>query len=147
MTPSQLWYAAAVLLFVLEIITPGFVLAPIALGALAAGIGAELGATLQWQLGLVVLGTGLGFVVVRPLLRRARPSSDTDGHEQTDELLGRVAVVTQLITSDGVHGEVEVDSSPWRAVSLRATELHPGTQVRICGVESTTLVVEEVEEG
>lgn len=80
MTPSQLWYAAAVLLFVLEIITPGFVLAPVALGALAAGIGAELGATLQWQLGLVILGTGLGFVVVRPLLRRARPSSDTDEH-------------------------------------------------------------------
>jgi membrane protein implicated in regulation of membrane protease activity len=145
MTPSQLWYAAAVLLFVLEIITPGFVLAPLALGALAAGIGAELGAALQWQLGLFVLGTGVGFVVVRPLLRRARPSSDTDEHGQTDALLGRVAVVTQLITSDGVHGEVQVDTIQWRAVSRRATALHPGTKVRICGVESTTLVVEEVE--
>lgn len=145
MTPSQIWYAAAVVLFILEMIIPGFVLAPIALGALCAGISASLGGTMVWQLGAFILVTALSFLTVRPFLRRARPHSDPDDRMQTDALLGRMVVVTEQITSDGTHGAVEVDSTHWHAISLRATELQSGTLVRICGVEPAALVVEEVE--
>lgn len=144
MTPSQLWYAAAIVLFILEMITPGFVLANIALAALAAGIAAELGGSLVWQLGLFAVVGLVSFFTVRPLLRRALLTTEATHSSGVDALLGRIVTVTEMITSDGTKGRVQVDGDSWRAVSLRATEIHPDTHVRICGIESTILVVEEL---
>ena len=146
MTPSQLWYAAAVVLFLLEMITPGFVLANIALSALAAGISAELGGSLEWQVGLFAVVGLLSFLTLRPLLRRKHSYTESQQPSDAEELLGRVVLVTEMITSDGTHGHVQVDGHDWHAISLRATEINLGAQVRICGIEATTLVVEEVEQ-
>lgn len=144
MTPSQLWYAAAILLFVLEMITPGFVLANIALAALAAGIAAEFGGSLVWQLVVFAVVGLVSYFTVRPFLRRVLASTDAQQASGVDAILGRVVIVTEMITSDGMQGRVQVDGDSWRAVSLRATELESGAHVRICGIESTILVVEEL---
>lgn len=144
MTPSQIWYAAAILLFVLEMITPGFVLANIAVAALAAGVTAEFGGSLIWQLGVFALVGMVSYFTVRPLLRRALASTDTPQASGVDALLGRVVIVTETITSDGTQGRVQVDGDSWRAISLRATQMESGTHVRICGIESTILVAEEL---
>lgn len=143
MTPSQIWYACAILLFILEMITPGFVLANVALAALAAAIVADIGGSLTWQLITFVVVGLVSFVTVRPFLRRPRASTLEQQPSEVDALLGRVVIVIDMITSDGTQGKVLVDGQVWRALSLRATEIHPNTRVRICGYESSILVVEE----
>lgn len=125
-------------------ITPGFVLANVALAALAAAIVADVGGSLPWQLITFVVVGLVSFVTVRPYLRRPRASTLEQQPSEVDAMLGRVVVVTEMITSDGTQGKVQVDGQSWRALSLRATEIHPSTRVRICGYESSVLVVEEV---
>jgi membrane protein implicated in regulation of membrane protease activity len=133
------WFVFALVLFVLEIVTTGFVLAAFGVGAVAAGIVAVLGIGLQWQLAVFAAVSGVSVLLSRRFAERVTgPSPEKVG---VDRVLGKTAVVLEAIEPVSAAGRVRVEREQWRAQSADGQPIPTGTMVEVIGVEGTRLVV------
>ena len=91
----QLWLVAALILFALEVITPGFILACFGVGALLAIIPALFGGS--WLIQAIFFGVGslLALWLLKPLMARWFAARDTK--TGMDALIGRKAFVSEAI--------------------------------------------------
>ena len=133
-----LWFAVAVLLFVLETIVPGihflwFGVAAVIVGALA------LAVPMAWQMQLIVFSVVA--IVSVFLVRR----SGSGANAQTDvpvlnvrgaQYIGRLVIVEESIRSG--RGKVRVGDTIWGA---QGEDAAAGTEVEVTGVNDTVLVV------
>jgi membrane protein implicated in regulation of membrane protease activity len=133
-----LWFAVAVLLFVLETIVPGihflwFGAAAVIVGALA------LAVPMAWQMQLIVFSVVA--IVSVFLVRR----SGSGANAQTDEpvlnvrgaqYIGRLVIVEESIRNG--RGKVRVGDTIWGA---QGEDAAAGTEVEVTGVNDTVLVV------
>ncbi len=138
-----IWMLAALLLFLVEIFTPGFAAACLSIGCLLSCVLAAIAPeTVNWQIGLFVIGSLLSFIFVRPfalkvLSRRA---------ERKGGLIGREATVIEMIPAEDV-GRVKIDGDEWQAVLAREEDNEPrqdvpvGAKVIIVSYDSIILTV------
>src|SRR5690242_9488164 len=139
----QVWLVAALLLFVAEMIAPGFWLLSVAVGSLAAGIVSLILPGVLAPTLTFAAGTLLSLVGVRPfLLRRLHPGG-RDIKTNVDALAGRVGIVSERIDPSTGKGRVVVEGEDWRAAALMDTPLEAGTRVMIVRVEGATLYVDK----
>ena len=130
----QLWLVAAFILFALEVITPGFILACFGVGALIAIPAALL--ELSWLVQIICfcVGSLLALWLLQPLMCKWFKSHDA--RTGMDALIGRRVFVSEEI----------LPGDSWRAVSVGvAGNIPAGTEVRIRGHQSLVLEVEPVE--
>ena len=134
----SLWFAAAVLLFVLETIVPGIHFLWFGVAALVAGVLA-LVVPMAWQAQLCVFAVAA--VVCVFLVRR----SERGTNAQTDEpvlnirgaqYIGRMVIVEEAIRNG--RGKVRVGDTIWGA---QGEDVAAGTEVEVTGVNDTVLVV------
>lgn len=145
LSPWQWWLVASAGLFILEIFTPGFVLACFGAGALVAFPFALLGLGLVWQITFFAISSLLSLFFLRPLMVRL---SANKKHLAigADALIGRVVLVTHRVEPLREKGRVAVDGDSWRATTIDGTDIETDTAVRIMSRESLILVVEKVEQ-
>ena len=141
LTPAQLWIIAGVILFIAEIITPGFVLANFGVGAFAGAIAAWLGADTQVQMIVFAITCLVSFFTVRPLLSKTMLKKGEQTPTGTAAIVGRVAIVTDDIPEPPNAGRVKLDGDSWRAMSDSGAPIKTDTTVTIIRVESTTVIV------
>jgi membrane protein implicated in regulation of membrane protease activity len=139
----QVWLVAALLLFVAEMVAPGFWLLSVAVGCLAAGL-----ASLVFHGALIpaltfAAGTLLSLVGVRPFLLRHLHRAGTEIRTNVDALAGRVGIVSERIDPATGKGRVLVEGEDWRAASLMDAALERGTRVMVVRVEGATLYVDK----
>lgn len=145
MTDSQIWLIIAIAFLILEIITPGFVLANFAVGALGAAIAAFFGGTLAIQLIVFAVMCLTSFITIRPILRRTLLKDDKNQMQTgAAALVGRTTVVTERIPNDLERGRVQIDGDSWQAVSADSNAVEVGERVRVVSVDSTTVVVKRM---
>lgn len=139
----QLWLVAALILFALEVITPGFILACFGVGALLAIVPALFGGS--WLIQAIFFGVGslLALWLLKPLMARWFAARDTK--TGMDALIGRKAFVSEAIKVGDGGGRVAVDGDSWRAISTVAHDLPAGSEVRITGYTSLVLQVEPIQ--
>ncbi len=146
MTPGMLWLIIALILFIVEIFTPGFVVACLGFGALIAALVAYVHLSLFWQLLFGAVAAVLAFVVVRPFykafLLKSAPSVDTN----IAGLMGKKALVVESIDPLSGSGRVKVGGEDWKAVSVDDTAIPAGTPVEIKGVDGVKLIVRSIQE-
>ncbi|HYT03465.1 MAG TPA: NfeD family protein [Gemmatimonadales bacterium] len=139
----QAWLVTALLLFVAEMVAPGFWLLSVAVGCLAAGVVSlvvpgALVPTLSFA-----AGTLLSLVGIRPfLLKYIHPRAGAL-KTNVDALAGKVGIVSERIDPGTGKGRVLVEGEDWRAASLMETALEPGTRVMVVRVEGATLYVDK----
>lgn len=146
MTESQIWLIAAIVLFILEIITPGFVLANFGVAAIGAAIAGWLGGSLEIQTITFIVVCLLSFITVRPLLRRTIIQHGNGIATGIDALPGKLARVTESIPGGIEAGRVQIDGDSWRALSDNGQPLALGSTVRVVRADSNTLIVQSVED-
>ena len=141
----QVWLVAALLLFVAEMVAPGFWLLSVAVGCLAAGVVSLVvpGAGALIPALTFAAGTLLSFVGIRPFLLRHLHPSGTEIRTNVDALAGRVGIVSERIDPATGKGRVLVEGEDWRAASLMDAALEPGTRVMVVRVEGATLYVDK----
>ncbi|MCX6141531.1 MAG: NfeD family protein [Candidatus Kapabacteria bacterium] len=144
LTPYQYWLAAAILLFILEIVTPGFVLANFAVAAMAASAAAWLDASFNVQLIVFVVTCLVSFVAIRPLLHKTLMKTSHSTPTGSDAVVGRLARVTDAIPASPDGGRVQVDGDSWRAMSVDGMPIAEGVTVKVVRVDSTVLFVVSV---
>jgi membrane protein implicated in regulation of membrane protease activity len=131
-----LWLVAAAALLLLEVFTPGFLLACLAVGA----VGASAGAALEWpveaQLALFSVFSGLSLWLLRPLLRTWFAA--TGAKTNQDALIGAVGRVESAV-AQGQNGYVKLDGDSWAFEADQDYEA--GQKVRITGRNGNTVSV------
>ena len=135
----QVWAVVAVLCLILELSSGDFFIICFSIGAVAAVIGAAVGLSIYWQVGLFVLFSLLAIFTVRPFALRWLHKNEPNRATNADALLGRTGRVTEAI-SVGNNGYVQIDGDLWKAVS--DINIPVGTTVRVIGRESTIITVE-----
>lgn len=139
----QVWLVAALLLFVAEMLAPGFWLLSVAVGCLAAGLVSLVVPGFLAPVLSFAAGTLLSLVGIRPMLLRYLHPPGTEIKTNVDALIGKVGVVSERIDPGTGKGRVLVEGEDWRGTSLMDTVLEPGTRVMVVRVEGTTLYVDK----
>ena len=146
-----IWMLAALLLFLIEIFTPGFAVACLSIGCLCSCVLAAIApATLNWQIAIFVVASLLAFLFVRPFaLKVLSKRAERKGQYKSnmESLIGRTATVIEEIPAEEV-GRVKVDGDEWQAVlsrendDIRPRENIPvGAKVVIVSYDSIILTV------
>jgi membrane protein implicated in regulation of membrane protease activity len=139
------WFLSAVVLLVAEMLAPGFWLACLAVGCVAAGLVGLLpfaGLALQT---VAFAATSLGSMLgLRPLLLRHFQLGPGGGvRTGVDALLGKRGVVLERIDPISRQGRVKVEGEDWRGASVDDAPIEAGARVTVIQVDGTTLVVEK----
>ena len=135
-----IWLIAAAVLLLLEVFTPGFLLACLAVGAAGASAGAALGWSIEIQLVLFSIFSCLSLWLLRPLLRTWFAA--TGAKTNHDALIGAVGRVESDVTA-GHRGYVKIDGDSWAFEADR--DFAADTKVRIMHREGNVVTVESAD--
>jgi membrane protein implicated in regulation of membrane protease activity len=135
---AVVWLVAGFALIVAEVLTSGFVLIMLGIGALAAAGFAALDGSIWLQVA-VFAGTSVALTTLgRPVLKRRLHSVHVPTN--VDALLGDKAVV--LSTVDAHGGKIKLRGEVWSARAYDETEvLEPGQRVTVMTISGATAVV------
>ncbi len=136
-----LWMIAAALLAAGEVASLTFIMGPVALAALAAGIVALAGVAVEVQFIVFILGSIGSLAIVRPIARRhlRTPPQIRTG---TAALVGSRAVVLERVDDGG--GRVKIGGEVWSARPFfEGQTFEPGTRVDVAEIRGATALVYE----
>lgn len=135
------WIVLAALLGAGEVLTTGFVLGPVALAALAAGLVGLAGVGVAIQIVVFIAGSLASLAVLRPIAARhlRTPAAIRTG---TAALTGARAIVLQRVDDQG--GQVKIGGEVWTARAFLEGQVYePGTRVEVAKIEGATALVYE----
>ena len=137
-----IWAIVAIALAVGEIVTPGlFILGPVAVAAVVAGLLALAGVGAALQLIVFIAGSLASLLVLRPLAKQHlhMPAALRTG---TAALEGTKAVVLQRVDVHG--GRVRIGGEEWSARAFMEDGVYePGERVEVIKIEGATALVYE----
>ncbi|HOP00457.1 MAG TPA: NfeD family protein [Bacteroidales bacterium] len=139
--PEMIWFIIGLVLFLLELVLPGFVIFFFAVGAWVTALVcliADPGINLQVIIFAVT--SVLALVALRKIIKdKLYFSKDTRSEEVEDEFTGREAIALTDFNSDG-KGKVEFKGTSWNAEST--SEIKTGQTLIIKAKNNVKLVVE-----
>src|SRR3954454_11454882 len=136
-----IWAIAAVVLAAGEVLTLGFFLGLLALGAAVAAIAAAAGVSVELQVALFAVTAVASLAFIRPIALRhmKTPARLRSG---TAALVGARARVLQRVDAD--HGQVKIGGEVWTARPYDEDDVfEPGTRVDVMKIDGATALVAE----
>ena len=137
-----LWILAAVVCGIIEVMSVSFVFLMFAIGALAAGVAAALGASVFVQVIVFAVVSLALLALLRPFLKGRIDRSGGSVRTNTDALIGKTAYVTEAVGER--HGRVQFSGGEWSA-RTEGEELAVGTQVSVDRIDGATAVVSALD--
>lgn len=141
MTHEQYWLIAAIVLFILEIVTPGFVLANLGVAAMASAVTAWAGGGITIQVIVFGIVCVISFVTLRPLMQRFIYRNQAKVRTGADAVVGKQGIVTEEIRRSPVGGRVQVGGDNWHAEAEDGGVIEKDMRIEVVAVDSTTLLV------
>jgi len=135
------WIYIGIFLFILEVFTPGFILACLGIGSFMGGIPAFLGFSLNIQLLVFSICTLISLFILRPILYRKGVSKLKTNSEA---LIGREGTVSEMIDSNSSSGRVTIDGDQWKAISETGSNLELNDKVLVTKINSTIITVKKI---
>jgi membrane protein implicated in regulation of membrane protease activity len=136
-----IWAIAAAVLAGGEVLTLGFFLGLLALGAAVAAIAGAVGLSIELQVALFVVTSVASLAFIRPIALRhmKTPARLRSG---TAALVGARALVLQRVDAD--HGQVKIGGEVWTARPYDEDDVfEPGTRVDVMKIDGATALVAE----
>ncbi len=140
-----IWIGLAAFALAAEAFTAQLISIWFSLGALGAAISCIFTDNIIIQLSVFIVVTASSLALTRPLVMRSRRKS-RPVKTNLDRAIGREAILTKDITKEH-DGELKVLGDYWLAASVGGREIKSGTKVRVLAINSTRLIVEELNEG
>jgi membrane protein implicated in regulation of membrane protease activity len=137
---TGIWFVAAAVLAVGEMLTAGFFLLPFSIGAVGAALLALAGVGVPLQLIAFAVVSLTALYVIQQFAR-----NDTQGELVAvggARYAGALAIVTETIDRRAGNGFVRLDTEYWRATSPTDELIPAGVEVRVIEVTGVRLVVE-----
>lgn len=142
MTPWIVWLLIAGFFFVAEMITVGFLVFWIAIGALITCLVSLIfPSNILIQVLVWVISSTILMIFTRPLVNKYVKTKDTATNVYT--ILGKTAVVTEEINNILGKGQVKVDSDVWSAKSEDGKIIAKGCPVEILKIDGVKVIVRQ----
>jgi len=140
---AVIWLCLIAVFLLAEANTVALVSAWFATGALAAMIAALLGASVDVQVVLFVIVSGVLLALLRPILRKYITPKQT--RTNIDAVIGSKGMVLAENNNDLQQGKVRLGAMEWTARSTDGSVLTPGTQVVVDKIEGVKAFVSPVK--
>lgn len=138
-----LWFIAAAVFGIGEMLTTSFFLAPFSAGALLAGIVDLLGAGEIASWVVFVVASLLVLLIVRPIAR-SHMKMPPELRTGTAALVGKNATVLEEINNHEGVGCVKIEGEVWTARAYDDDEvIPPGKRVQVIEIRGATAMVSE----
>lgn len=133
------WIIAAVVFGVIEGATVALITVWFAIGAVAAAVAAQLGASVPVQVSVFVVASAILLCVTRPVLKKISVSKPQ--RTNADRLIGCEALVISPIDGINGAGQVKIAGQVWSAVSENNRPIAEGEMVTVLRISGVKLVV------
>ncbi|MBN2000931.1 NfeD family protein [candidate division KSB1 bacterium] len=138
----HMWIIAGIVLWIVEIFTPGFVVGVFATACFIVAPFAGSGVSSSMQLLIFGITTGVMFFGIRPLILRYFYSSEAKIKTNVDALIGKSCIVSEAIDNVSDIGRVKIGGEIWRAITQDDSKVDIGQKVIIRKVEGCRVIVE-----
>lgn len=138
------WIIVGLILLIVEIFTPGFILASFGIAGIFTAIFAAFGFGFKMQLLIFGIFTLIIFFTIRPLLKKYFYRYDDPLRTNVHGLIGRTGKVLEEINNAENHGRVQIGGEDWRARSKNEEVIAAGTLVKVVAIEGATVFVEKI---
>ena len=135
---------AAIVLFIGEILSPGFLLACFGIACLVAGVVAYYDMGFGAQMLTFSISTLVVFFGIRPFVLKYLHTSPETTKTNVEALIGKIGVVSERIDPATAKGRTIVGGEDWRAIAIDDTEIAAGDKIEVVRVEGTKLFVKPV---
>lgn len=142
--PWHVWLIIGIVFFIVEIFTPGFLLACFGVGCLASGLVSFLGVGVGIQVIAFSVSTLAVFFGIRPFVLKYLSSSGANTKTNVDALVGKIGLVSERIDPSTNEGRVAIGGDDWRALSVDEAAIEVGEKVIVVKVDGTKLLVKPV---
>lgn len=135
---AVVWLVAGFALIAAEVLSSGFVLIMLGIGALIAAVFAALGASIWLEVGVFAATSVALTTLARPVLKRKLHTVAVPTN--VDALVGDRAIVVSTVDAHG--GKIKLRGELWSARAFDETEvLEPGQRVTVMNISGATAVV------
>lgn len=132
------WLIAAGIFFVGEMITVGFLIFWLGIGAILAMIVSFITDNFVIQTAVFVISSIALILLTKPIINKYISQKETVP-TNAYRILGKKGIVTQEIAS--TVGQVKVDGEVWSAISDSDMPIAKGTEVEVLKIEGVKLIV------
>jgi inner membrane protein len=138
--PEVIWFLIGLVMFLLELVIPGFFIFFFALGAWVTALVCLIADPgINVQLVIFTVSSVLSLLLLRRIIQKKFfQEKITQSDEIEDEFTGKEAIVASII-KPGVNGTVEFKGTTWKAES--ESEIKTGQTVIITGKKNFKLFV------
>ena len=144
MTAAVVWLIVALVLIGLEVVTLTFVAFYPALGALAAGVAALLGAGVGIQVAVFAVVSVATLLLTRKPLRRMMRNTPLVASNAETVIGKRAVVIVAIDEGPGQRGQVRVGTEHWSARAEDERPIAEGATVEVSRIDGVALVVRPV---
>lgn len=141
----QFWLVTSVVLFIVEIFTPGFFLANFAIGALCAALTAVFIDDFNIQMLVFAVTTTLTYAFVRPFAKKYFFKKSPDLPTNAEALVGKKAKVIETIDNANSKGRIKpFGGEDWKAVSADESIIEIDAVVEIVSIDGAKATVKRI---
>ena len=139
----QIWLIASGIFFICEIITVGFLVFWLGIGALIAMLVSFFTSNIIIQMSVFVVSSGLLIFATRPLVNKISKKDVVPTNVYS--LIGKKAVVTEDIDWVTGKGQIKFEGEIWSAKSKEQINIPAGSEVEIVSIEGVKAFVKPLK--
>ena len=139
----QIWLSASGIFFICEIITVGFLVFWLGVGALIAMLVSFFTSNIIIQMSVFVISSGLLIFATRPLVNKISKKDVVPTNVYS--LIGKKAVVTEDINWITGKGQIKFEGEIWSAKSKEQINIPAGSEVEIVSIEGVKAFVKPLK--
>ena len=139
----QIWLIASGIFFICEIITVGFLVFWLGVGALIAMLVSFFTSNIIVQMSVFVISSGLLIFATRPLVNKISKKDVVPTNVYS--LIGKKAVVTEDIDWVTGKGQIKFEGEIWSATSKEQINIPAGSEVEIVYIEAVKAFVKPLK--
>lgn len=138
----HLIFTSAVIAFIIEIFTAGFVAGSAAVGLVFAGVANYMGFDAKWQLLSFSIGMTLSFFLIKPIIEKLELFGEKT-KTNVDSFIGRKVKVLEKVDPSTGGGRGMIDGVDWKLESVDGV-MNENEMVEIVAVDSIVLKVKSI---
>ena len=139
----QIWLIASGIFFICEIITVGFLVFWLGIGALIAMLVSFFTSNIIVQMSVFVISSGLLIFATRPLVNKISKKDVVPTNVYS--LIGKKAIVTESIDCTTGKGQIKFEGEVWSAKSKEQINIPAGSEVEIVSIEGVKAFVKPLK--
>ena len=139
----QIWLIIAGVCLVIEIMTTGFLVFWLAIGALISMIVSLFTDSILIQTAVFVISSAILIFATKPFVKKFAKTKDVKTNAFS--IIGQNGIVTKEIDSINARGQVKIDGETWSAVGKDDMDIPKGTEVEVLEIKGVKAVVTPIK--